>query len=76
MERLGTKHPRPVNIFLNGEQRDIQAATVSDLVTSLQLPAAVLLIEHNGIALHRDEWETQNLKADDRLEIIRIVAGG
>jgi sulfur carrier protein ThiS len=59
-----------VNIWLNGEQKETAAADITSLVESLHLPAATLLIEHNGLALRRDEWP---LRA---LEIIRIVAGG
>ena len=65
-----------MNIRLNGEQKEVEAATVTDLVQLLALPAATVLIEHNGIALHRDEWPARSLGEGDRVEIIRIVAGG
>lgn len=65
-----------MNIVLNGEQKKVDAATVAELVQSLALPAAALLIEHNGLALHRDEWQGRALQDNDRIEIIRIVAGG
>ena len=65
-----------MNIWLNGEQKEVDAATVTDFVQSLALPAAALLIEHNGLALRRDEWPARTLQAGDRIEIIRIVAGG
>jgi sulfur carrier protein len=65
-----------VNILLNGEQKEVDATTVAGLVQSLALPAAAVLIEHNGFALHRDEWPERPLQAGDRIEIIRIVAGG
>jgi len=65
-----------VNILLNGEQKEVEAATIAGLVESLALPAATLLVEHNGLALHRDEWPLRSLHPGDRVEIIRIVAGG
>lgn len=65
-----------MTIVLNGEQKEVNAATVAGLVQSLALPSAALLIEHNGLALHRDEWQDRGLQAGDRIEIIRIVAGG
>jgi thiamine biosynthesis protein ThiS len=76
MEGLGPGDSHTVNIWLNGEQKEIEAATVTDLVQSLSLSAAALLVEHNGLALRRDEWPLRTLHPDDRVEIIRIVAGG
>ena len=65
-----------MKIWLNGGEKDVEAATVAELVQTLQLPAPSLLVEHNGLALRRDEWPLRSLNPGDRLEIIRIVAGG
>ena len=65
-----------MNIKLNGEQKKVEAENIAGLVLSLALPAATLLIEHNGLALRRDEWPARTLQPGDRVEIIRIVAGG
>jgi len=66
-----------MNIHLNGELREILTArTVAELVTELGLPGPTLLIEHNGIALRRDEWASQALAENDRIEMMRIAAGG
>jgi thiamine biosynthesis protein ThiS len=35
-----------------------------------------LLIEHNGLALHREEWNSRALREGDKIEFIRVVAGG
>lgn len=62
---------------INGEDRTgIQAATVAELVAELGLPAQVILVEHNDVALRRAEWAESLLQEGDRLEMIRIVAGG
>ena len=63
-------------IWLNGDRRDTAAQNVCDLVESLDLPVASLLVEHNGLALRRDEWPGSRLAGGDRIEIVRIVAGG
>jgi sulfur carrier protein len=66
-----------VKIVLNGEAREITRATnIAELVVELSLPAAVTLVEHNGLALRRDEWPERPLAEADRVEIVRIVAGG
>ena len=66
-----------MTISLNGEKTDPRGATtVAELVNVLNLPAPTLLIEHNGVALHRREWTDRALSEGDRIELIKIVAGG
>lgn len=66
-----------MQIVLNGEKREVATArTVAELVAELGLPAPALLVEHNGVALRRTEWDASRLRDHDRVEIIRIVAGG
>jgi len=68
---------RPITLFLNGQPRPgILAGTIAELVAELNLPGPALLIEHNGNALHRSEWGSVSLAEGDRLEFVRIVAGG
>ena len=66
-----------MKILLNGETADARGAvTVAELAERYGLQPNSILIEHNGVALHRREWTRRTLHEADRLEIIRIVAGG
>jgi sulfur carrier protein len=66
-----------MTISLNGEKTDPRGAkNIAELVQTLALPAPTLLIEHNGVALHRREWPERALSEGDRIELIKIVAGG
>jgi thiamine biosynthesis protein ThiS len=66
-----------MRISLNGQEADTGGAqTVAELVGRFELPPETVLIEHNGIALHRREWPQKTLTDGDRIEIIRVVAGG
>jgi len=66
-----------MTIMLNGEKTDAQGAkTMAELVERLQLSPQTILIEHNGVALHRHEWRQRSLTENDRVELIRVVAGG
>ncbi len=65
-----------MKLILNGKEREVQATQVEHLVAELGLPLAAALVEHNGTALLRSEWPKTSLHAGDRLEIIRMVAGG
>ena len=68
---------RAVQLIINGETRDISSAgNIAEVIAALGLPAQVTLVEHNGIALRRDEWLTRKVREGDRFELIRIVAGG
>jgi thiamine biosynthesis protein ThiS len=66
-----------MRISLNGQEADAGAAqTVAELIGRFELPPETVLIEHNGVALHRREWPQRTLTDGDRIEIIRVVAGG
>ena len=66
-----------MTITLNGVATDArEATTIDELVTRYELPPLGILIEHNGVALHRREWPDKSLADGDRVEFIRVVAGG
>ena len=65
-----------MNLLLNGQNEEIQAETVDDLVNELGLVREAALIEHNGTALLRSEWAHRSLGSGDRVEILRVAAGG
>ncbi len=66
-----------IHLQVNGEARAFSAAiSLTELIASLGLPPQTALVEHNGRALLRDEWQGLQLADGDRLEILRIVAGG
>jgi thiamine biosynthesis protein ThiS len=66
-----------MTISLNGERVDTRGAEdVAQLIERFQLPPQTILIEHNGVALHRHEWSTHPLHEGDQIEFLRVVAGG
>jgi thiamine biosynthesis protein ThiS len=66
-----------MKILLNGETVDArEVRTLADLVARFELPPSSIVIEHNGIALHRRDWPRQALVEGDRVEFVRVVAGG
>ena len=66
-----------MTITVNGESRSVPpVSTIDALVRELNLVPATLLIEHNGLALHREEWTSRALREGDKIEFIRVVAGG
>jgi sulfur carrier protein len=66
-----------MTISVNGESRELaKAKNVAELMEELGLPAPAILVEHNGLALRREEWPMRALTEGDRIELVRIVAGG
>ena len=66
-----------MTVNVNGERREVsRAKDVAGLIEELELPAPAILVEHNGLALRRQEWAGRMLGEGDRIELVRIVAGG
>ena len=66
-----------MTILINGENADARGAqNIQELVERFELPPQTVLIEHNGMALHRREWGARGLVEGDRIEVLRVVAGG
>jgi sulfur carrier protein len=66
-----------MTVSINGEKTDARGATtVAELVERYEMPPQTVLIEHNGVALHRQQWPQRTLSEGDRIELVRVVAGG
>jgi thiamine biosynthesis protein ThiS len=66
-----------ITVFANGRARHVEEGlTVAGLMGQLKLHPRMILVEKNGAALHRHEWDGSVLEHGDRLEFVRVVAGG
>lgn len=66
-----------MKVWVNGEQTEIDGLTnVADLANHYGLQPNSVLIEHNAVALHQREWPDRKLSEGDRIEFVRVVAGG
>lgn len=63
-------------LTINGKSKEVAATSIEVLLAELSLPAALMLVEHNGKALLRSEWASINLVAGDRIELMKVAAGG
>lgn len=50
--------------------------TIGEFLTAQGLPPRSVVVEHNGEAVAPSEFARRALAAGDRLEIVKIVAGG
>ena len=66
-----------MKLWVNGEPAEINGLTnVAELAEHYGLQPNTVLIEHNQTALHQREWPARKLAEGDRIEFVRVVAGG
>jgi thiamine biosynthesis protein ThiS len=66
-----------MNLWVNGERAEVDGlTTVAELAEHYRLLPNSVLIEHNQTALHQREWIGRKLADGDRIEFVRVVAGG
>jgi sulfur carrier protein len=66
-----------VNIFVNGESRDVEAGTtLAQLLEALKLDPRALAVELNLEVIPRGRHAQCTLQEGDRLEIVTLVGGG
>lgn len=65
------------HVIANGNS--VEAAlpcTLEEFLVAQKLPPRSVVVEHNGEAVAPSEFSRRRLAAGDRLEIVKIVAGG
>ena len=50
--------------------------SIEEFLVAQKLPPRSVVVEHNGEAVAPSEFSRRRLLAGDRLEIVKIVAGG
>lgn len=67
-----------MNVVINGEEQQYLEDTLSlqNLIEKLGLAGQPVVVEINGQALLNKEMPATNLKDGDKIEIVRVVAGG
>ena len=64
-------------VIANGQQTEAKLpCTVEAFLVAQKLFPRSVVVEHNGEAVAPSEFSTRMLKAGDRLEIVKVVAGG
>jgi len=63
-------------IIVNGEQKETRAESLEGLLVELGLNSLLILVEYNGQALPRSEWEKVRIVTGDKLELLSVAAGG
>lgn len=67
-----------MTLTINGKEQtfDQPQLALAELIGRFGLTGQPLLVEHNGEALHPAQQRELTLRDGDRLELLRMVAGG
>ena len=71
--------PAPDHAFVvaNGQRIPSQLpCSIEQFLVAQKLPPRSVVVEHNGEAVASSEFAQRELHTGDRLEIVKIVAGG
>ncbi len=65
-----------MKIVINGEERQVAATNLAELVNELAMKGDRVAVELNRDIVSRAKWQETSLKDGDRLEIVHFVGGG
>jgi thiamine biosynthesis protein ThiS len=66
-----------LRVYVNGEAREFSTPlSLDQLITELDLPPARIAVELNRAVVRRSDWNTTELRDEDRIEIVHFVGGG
>ncbi len=64
-------------VTANGQRIEAQLpCSIADFLVAQKLLPRSVVVEHNGEAVAPSEFAQRELHAGDRLEIVKVVAGG
>ncbi len=65
------------SVIANGKATEAKLpCTIEEFLVAQGLLPRSVVVEHNGEAVAPSEFSSRQLNASDRLEIVKIVAGG
>jgi sulfur carrier protein len=66
-----------MSVIANGRPTEAKLpSTIEEFLVAQDLLPRSVVVEHNGEAVAPSQFPKRQLKAGDRLEIVKIVAGG
>lgn len=63
-------------VVLNGEEKQVAASTIAQLVVELGLEGQPVAVEHNRQVVRRRDHDTTAIGEGDALEVVTLVGGG
>jgi len=63
-------------ITVNGKKIELFSKSIKDLITQLQLDEKSVAIVKNGRIVKKEDWNKENLRSGDSIEMFSPVSGG
>ena len=68
---------KEINIYINGEVRQIQASlSIEKLLNLLKLNKKNIAIEINRVIINKSDYHSHIIEANDQIEIVNFIGGG
>jgi thiamine biosynthesis protein ThiS len=73
---MQTKTVEAIQVTVNGERRTVNAGTLLDLLTQLELDPRTVVVEHNRRVVRRPVLGEVTVAPGDAIELVHFVGGG
>jgi len=65
-----------MTFIVNGKEQNLDVKTLDDLISRYRIDPISVVVEKNGIIVHKDQYAVTSVEDGDRFEIVRFVGGG
>jgi len=65
-----------LEIHLNGEQKQVTAANIAELLCELDMENRMIAIEQNLEVVPKSKYNETALNNGDRIEVVHMIGGG
>lgn len=63
-------------VEVNGEKLETDSKTIEELIDELKLKDRVMGVAKNTNIIKKENWSTQEIEENDKLELLSFVGGG
>lgn len=65
-----------MELVINGIPKEVEAATVADVIRQYGLEAKMIVVELEGQIVQKDHWADTPVQPAMKIEIVHFVGGG
>lgn len=65
-----------MTFIVNGKEHNMEIKTLIDLMSHYKIDPLSVVVEKNGLIVHRENYDETLIEEGDRFEIVRFVGGG
>ncbi len=65
-----------MTFIVNGKEHNLDINNLIDLLAHYSIDPLSVVVEKNGVIVHRENYDRTSIEDGDRFEIVRFVGGG